>query len=187
MASLPMLPRTAFIALTTSALLLAGRTTQAQVNAPTFSKNYFVTGDVVVSGVALKGTGSKGFATGQITVTATAMPADAEPVAAFLYWMTVVSDTDRSGALAGVQFKGHNIATLSKVLNPLGTSPCWSSGGGTGSSGGGKRMVLGRADVLRYLDRDRIGRPIATGSHTVRLPDSGKAGNSIPFTLGASL
>src|SRR3954463_4373713 len=178
-----MLPTTAFIALTASALLMAAGTAQAQVNAPTFSKNYFVTGDVVVSGVALKGTGSSGFATGQITVPATAMPADAEPIAAFLYWMRVVSDTDRSGALAGAQFKGHNIATLSKVLNPLGTSPCWSSGGGTGSSGGAKRMVLGRADVLRYLDRDSIGRPIATGSHTVRFPDSGKGGNSIPFTL----
>src|SRR3954467_13448409 len=142
MSSLRVLPTTAFIALTTSALLLAGQTAQAQVNAPTFSKNYFVTGDVIVSGVALKGTGSKGFATGQITVPAAAMPANAEPIAAFLYWMTVGSDTDRAGALAGAQFKGHNIASLSKVLNPLGTSPCWSSGGGTGSSGGAKRMVL---------------------------------------------
>src|SRR3954470_11894358 len=101
MPSPPMLPTTAFIALTASALLLAGGTAQAQVNAPTFSKNYFVTGDVVVSGVALKGTGSKGFATGKITLPAAAMPAHSEPIAAFLYWMTVVSDTDRAGALAG--------------------------------------------------------------------------------------
>ena len=43
-------------------------------NTLTFFKNYFVTGDVVAYGVALKGTGTGGFATNQIS-----FPDDGEP------------------------------------------------------------------------------------------------------------
>ncbi len=60
-------------------------------NTPTFFQNYIVTGDYVAFGVGLKGTGSAGFATGGITVPAGTVPPLATPVAAFLYWSTVVS------------------------------------------------------------------------------------------------
>ena len=88
----------------------------------------------------------------------------------------------------GAQFRSHdlNSSVITTVLNPTGSSPCWSSGGGIGSSNGSKRMIVRRADVLRFLDLDPSGRTIIGGTHAIRLPDSG-GGNQVPFTLGASL
>src|SRR5437879_11178315 len=76
----------------------------AQQGALSFYKNYFVTGDYVVGGVGLRGIGDiTGFASGIIKIPDTqypsakvpgavasgAVPAEADIVAAFLYWQTV--------------------------------------------------------------------------------------------------
>jgi len=172
----------------TLALAQAQAPAPAAPNVPVFSKNYFVTGDYLVSGVGLKGKGgADGFARDSIVVAATALPDNAEPVAAFLYWASVVTQSNKSAGLTGAQFNGQDIATLTKVLNPLGTSPCWSSGGATGSPDGSKQMIYHRADVLRYLNHDATGRLVAPGTYQVKLPDSGSTGNEVTFTLGASL
>src|SRR5499426_449166 len=70
-------------------------------------KNYFVTGDYVAAGVALEDTGVGGRATGTITIDPAAIPADAEIVAAYLYWLSVSSSgAPSSSALTGAKFKG---------------------------------------------------------------------------------
>src|SRR5215475_3817662 len=59
------------------------------------ANNYFVTGDYVIGGVGLRGSGVNGIATGQIQIpdpaqpNSTSVPAGADVVAAFLYWETV--------------------------------------------------------------------------------------------------
>ena len=105
-------------------------------NAPTVRDTYVLTGDYVAFGVPLKGTGQNGLATGAIVIPPNTVPADATAVAAFLYWGTVMASSDLTAGLAGAEFKGHDISPFTTILNPLGTSPCWSSGGGTGGAGG---------------------------------------------------
>src|SRR3954468_20060378 len=123
------------------ALLLAQPVGYAQADALSFFKNYFITGDYVVSGVGLRGrgglAGKPGIAQGQISIAG--VPRKAEIVAAFLYWQAVSKDTlgPDSGS-AGATFDGYPLTTpdgsIAKVLLSAGTSPCWSSGGGTGAS-----------------------------------------------------
>lgn len=165
--------------------LLVTRPAAAQ-NGMSFFNNYFITGDVVVAGVGFKGTGAGGFATRTITVPA--LPANATPIAAFLYWGTVVPNISSPAGTVGAQFRGNSLdnPVITKLLNPSGTSPCWSTGGGTGESQGAKRLFYFRADVLRFFPLDSNGRPVAAGNHTVTLADSG-SGNQTPFTVGASI
>src|SRR6266852_4969808 len=87
----------------------------AQTTPPlTLSNNYFVTGDYVVAGVGLRGTGNTttNLATGMInmpdpnSVPSTGVPAGADIVAALLYWETVESNIP--GAITGKHgFFGH--------------------------------------------------------------------------------
>jgi hypothetical protein len=188
-------------ALVLAAVLLLAPAAQAQ-NALSFFKNYFVTGDYVVGGVGMRATGVGGFATGTISMSGTsAVPvANADILAAFLYWETVETPNSGSG-VTGAQFRGNDISGLAKQLNPLGTSPCWSSGGGTGGSGGAHKLFVYRADVLRFLpvgtvpNQPGFGRTLVNDSdlkaqgqafHQVVLPDAG-SGNNVPSTAGASL
>ena len=124
------------------------------------------------------------------------VPANTELVAAFLYWQVVTSDGADSGA-RGATFDGQILSSpglpltstegpLAVVGDPYGTSPCWSSGGATGSSGGSKKTYTYRADVLRFLPVGADGRQQVNGPHTVQVPDSGTS-NSTPRALGASL
>ena len=160
-----------------------------------FFKNYFVTGDYVVAGVGLWGRGVNGVATGSITIGG--VPTDAEVLAAFLYFQVVTSDGPETGA-GRATFNGHLLSvpgppaiptpggTLAAIGNPFGTSPCWSEGGGTGSSGGSKKTYLYRVDVKRFLPIGSDGRHFVNRAHTVQLPDTGNS-NSTPKALGASL
>src|SRR5829696_7648130 len=76
----------------------------AQTNAPTFSKDYLVTGDYLVAGIGLKGTGgADGFTTKNIVIDSATVPAGAEPIAAFLYWATVVPQNNKAAALVGAK------------------------------------------------------------------------------------
>src|SRR5882724_9247732 len=97
-----------------------------------FFENIFVTGDYVVAGVGLRGLGGQngspaGLATGAINVTG--IPADADVVAAFLYWEEVSSSGlgPDSGAL-NATFDSHLLSSadgaFSKVLSMAGTAPC---------------------------------------------------------------
>ena len=164
--------------------LLAARPLQAQETL-TFFKNYFVTGDYTVGGVALRGTGVSGIAKGNIPIAG--VPATADILAALLYWQTVT--TANTGVnLSGAKFRGESIGGLAKVVNPSGSAPCWSSGGATGSSNGAHVMISYRADVLRFLGVDpATGKLQVNTSHPVELPDSGATGNTVPSTGGATL
>src|SRR5262249_617396 len=149
-------------------------------------KNYFVTGDYVSAGVALANTGVGGFATGTITIDPASIPADAETVAAYLYWLTVSSSgTPAPGAINGARFDGNDIGNIAVLLKPAGDSPCWSGGGGTGSSNGSKKIWSYRADVLRFFPRRRPAdrtQPVTVevgGAHSVQLPDAGGS-NKLP-------
>src|SRR5262245_20885731 len=156
-------------------------------------KNHFVTGDYVAAGVALENTGVGGRATGTITIDPAAIPANAEIVAAYLYWLSVSSSgAPNSSAISGAKFKGNDIGDIAVLLNPQGSAPCWSDGGGTGSSNGSKAIWSYRADVLRFFPRrrpaehnERVSVDVG-GAHTVQLPDAGGS-NQLPSALGAGL
>ena len=179
---------------------------QAQAQNPPlkFFNNFFLPGgDYVVAGVGLERKGDRtGLATGNIvlipdvpdTPEIEGVPAGARVVAAFLY-AQVVSAVDADAGMAGATFQadGAELVTLSspdgsralgQVLNPSGTAPCWSSGGGTGG-GGVKRTYNYRFDILRTFNAVD-GNPQVNGTHTVQLPDLGTP-NSTPRALGASI
>ena len=94
-------------------------------------------------------------------------------------------------------FRGWPIEHVAELLNPQGTTPCWSSGGGTGSSNGAHKLLSYRLDALRFLERelDKDGKPTGrrlvndeelNQRHIIELPDSG-VGNQAPLASGASL
>lgn len=144
-----------------------------------FFKNYFVTGDYAVAGVGLRGTGdASGFGRG--TIQMSGIPNDAVVVAAFLYWETIESTPAPSSSDAF--FQGYSIQG-----KPVGTgsSPCWSSGGGTGSSNGSKTLRVYRADVGPNMVINGAFR--TNGSYEVRVHDSGSNGAGTPLAEGASL
>jgi hypothetical protein len=162
-----------------------------------FFKNYFVTGDYVVGGVGLRGQGGlngspAGIATGWIRTSGAPEDAAGHPtadiLAAFLYWQAVTKDGTGNAGVAGATFgpwaaslpgtpsAGIPLNTeagpLGKILG-TGTPPCWSSGGGTGSSGGAHLTYTYRTDVLRFLDIDETtGKYKVNGYYQVQLPDS---------------
>jgi hypothetical protein len=169
---------------------LAAQPARAQ-NALNYFKNYFVTGDYVAVGVGLQHTGVNGLATGTLTVDPSQIPANAEVVAAHLYWQTISSSgTPDPSVLQGAKFKGNDISKIAVLLSPTGSSPCWSGGGATGG-GGSKSTWSFRADVQRFFPRVRPANPNepvqvkVTGSHTVTLPDMGGS-NQLPSARGWS-
>jgi hypothetical protein len=153
-------------------------------------RNYIVTGDYVVGGVGLRGTGINGFAIGTITipdpnsVPSTGVPPGADIVAAYLYWETVESS---QAAFAGQQGFFNGYAITGTLLGNPNAPVSWSSGGCSGASNGAKTMRTYRADVRPYLHMDSNGEYVGNGAYQVRLADSGSNGGGTPLTLGASL
>ncbi len=208
-------------ALVLAAVFLCGSPAQA-TDALRFFKNYFVTGDYGVGGIALRGQGvpnadvqaitqalapgtavpSK-YATG--TIHMSGVPSNADILAAYLYWMSLESTENPSSSL-GV-FRG--VGIVGKQISPNGTLACWGSGGGAGTTSGGQKLRVYRADVLRQLPvkLDSNGNPVSKRLvndadllsngfplHTVSLPDSGgggtqspSSGNQATYTEGVSL
>ena len=193
------------------ALLLAFGFAQPALaqNAPSLvlTNNYFVTGDYVVGGW-VKTSSDGTFSTGRISIpdtvkqpfpqagVPTTVPAGADIVAAFLYWETVQSSN--AGAATGAQgFFGpvNNDGSVSSYAitgtflpSPTPNAPTsWSSGGCSGSSQGSKTIQAYRADVRPFLPLGANGKIQANGSYQVKLADTGSNGNTIPFTLGATL
>jgi len=133
-----------------------------------FFKNYFVTGDYVVGGVGIRGTGvldtkTQGitqssdsfYATGTIHMNgvpgyvANGVPQQADIVAAYLYWETIATSTADPTVLAQGTFRGLKI--VGTQIAAAGTLACSGSGGGNGNQTGAQTLFVYRADVLRYL------------------------------------
>jgi hypothetical protein len=165
-----------------------------------FSRGYLITGGYVVGGVNLApASGGGGFLTGTINMSGTnhEVPANADILAAFLYWGSVTTNISQA---AGAQFRGSpltNVKATSVDLTPEAAS-CWTSGGGAGAL---YTMTMFSADVLHLLPIQKdvndqpAGRRIVNDTdlekygyalHTVTLPESG-TGNQVPSSPGASL
>jgi hypothetical protein len=162
-----------------------------------FAKSYTVTGNYVVGGVDLKpDTKAQGFLNGTIPISG--VPANADVLAAFLYWETLSTNIAQ---VDGATFRGQPVTAVkatSQVLDTA-TAQCFTSGKGGASAT--YTVTEFRADVLRLLPAqlDSNGKP--TGRrivndtdllnsglplHAVKLPDGG-TGNLTPQSPGASL
>lgn len=151
-----------------------------------FFNNFFVTGDYVVGGVALRGAGVNGYATGTISipdansVPATGVPPGADIVAAYLYWQTVESALNK---YAGQQGYFNGYAITGAVLGNPNTPQSWGLSFCTGWFPLFKAIRSYRADVRPYLRLDANGHV----QGVVRLADTGSNWGVPPQTLGASL
>ena len=111
-----------------------------------FSKGFLVTGNYAVGGVDVDPkTTANGVVTG--TVSMSGVPANAEILAAYLYWEMISTDIAQ---VNGARFRGSPVTVVKASSTPLNpsTSACWSSGGGGGAT---YTMTMFRADVLRLL------------------------------------
>jgi len=170
-------------------------------------KNYFVTGDYVVGGW-VKGASDGKLTTGTIAIPDTIpnsgkqpvqagvvsqIPVGADIVAAYLYWQTVESTNVGSQTGVNGTFNGYAIAGVNLPLANPNAPTSWSGGGCAGNNNGSKTIHVYRADVKPYLPVDltsgspTFGNVLANTSYTVKLADTGTNGNTVPFTLGASL
>ena len=135
-----------------------------------FKNNWFLTGDYVVGGVGLRGIGVNGLATG--TVNIAGVPANADIIAAYLYWETLGNGQNGTfqpqGSTQTNNISGTALGAVASPCSPLPT------------------ITVYRADVLQYFPRDNNGRQLVNGGHIVSLPDSGSQ-TAAPSTEGASL
>src|SRR5262245_20968815 len=117
-----------------------------------YSKGYLITGNYVASGVNLTEQDNpidqNGFSTGTIHISG--VPADADIVAAYMYFETITLSTDLSET-SGIQFRGETVllndlmaVKKSSQLLTGSTASCWSSGLPLS-------MTMVRVDVLRWL------------------------------------
>ena len=188
------LAKAAAVAWLAVVLLLIPRAAMAQdANPLPFAESYTVTGNYVVSGVDLQPQSKgSGFVTGTIPIGG--VPANADVLAAFLYWETIAPSTTLTH---GAQFRGQPVRVWKASTKRLdaNTAQCW-TGGGTPQF-----VTMFRADVLRLLPMQRDEHGNATGRrlvsdadllkqghalNTVTLPEVG-TGNRIPQSAGASL
>jgi hypothetical protein len=170
-------------------------------DALSYSKGFLLTGNYIASGVDLTEQANpidaNGFSTGTIHING--VPADADIVAAYLYWETITVTSNLSDA-AGAKFRGETIllddmkaVKQSRQALTGSTASCWSSGVPL-------TLTMFRADVLRWLPirLDKDNKPsgkrlvndadlIAHGLpfHQVTLPV--RSGNQVPESAGASL
>jgi hypothetical protein len=172
-----------------------GQAQSGSADALPYSTGYLITGDYVAAGVDTTAATEPGFATGTIHVSG--VPANADILAAFLYW-EVVYELDSQ--LAGVKFRGAPVPAARKAVPPLTqATPCFASGS--------VKIAMFRADVLPFLPVQRDAAGDKTGKrlvndadlsanidpdtgqpyplHTVRLPQAN--GNNTPESAGASL
>src|SRR5262249_18492079 len=115
-------------------------------------------GDYAAAGVGLRGKGSG-------VINMTSVPANAEIIAAFLYWETL--GDGQNGTFRGNPITGSVLGTA--------PSPCWPE----------SSITVYRADVRALLPTQN-GMIVANGSYSVAFPDSSDFGMA-PSTEGASL
>ena len=128
-----------------------------------FAKSFLVTGNYVVGSVDLAAKNkTDGFVTA--TIPMSGVPANADVLAAYLYWETISSTTAQ---LNGAKFRGSPITVAKATTKPLTkeTSPCWCS-----DFEHSRTMTMFRADVLRFLpiQKDAQGNPTGRCSSTTR-------------------
>ena len=185
-------------------LLVTQAGTYAQVpgsDALPYARGYLVTGNYVAGSVdlteELHPPDVNGFSTGIIPMTG--VPADADIVAAYLYWETIAPVADPTLA-AGVKFRGHELLLNDVVGVKANSAPLIGSTASCWSSGSPLAMIQFRADVLRFLpirldkNDQPTGKRLVNDSdltahelplNTVSLPT--RNGNQIPESAGASL
>ena len=175
------------------AALLAQVPGHAQVQAPDalpYSSGYLVTGDYVAGGVDVTSANAvNGFVTG--TIPMSGVPANAEILAAFLYWESIYADPSQ---ITGVKFRGIPLPAI-KASSQLLTkdTPCLATGSNL-------TMSMFRADVLPFLPVQEDAAGLKNGRrlvndadlqangwalNTVTLPEAN--GNQVPESAGASL
>ena len=111
-----------------------------------YAKSYTVTGNYVVGGVDLQpATMSTGFLTG--TIPMSGVPANADILAAFLYWETISTNPAQ---VDGVKFRGQPVTVVKTREEGLTSelSQCFTSGAGPKAT---HTLNMYRADVLRLL------------------------------------
>src|SRR6266849_3441070 len=178
---------------------------QNGTNPLTLTNNYFVTGDYVVAGwqkdltTPIQTINGVPYVTGRIRIPDTvqaiatgvpspSVPPGADIVAAFLYWETVEDTSQfpphpgRIGFLNGYAITGSFLPTATS-----GSPSSWSSGGCSGSGNGSKIIQAYKADVRPFLPLDANGKIQGNGAFQIKLSDAGSNGNTVPFTLGATL
>src|SRR4051812_4911869 len=145
------------VAFTAFAILCATGARSARAadgDALPYAKGYLLTGNYVAGGVDLapqsKG---NGFLTG--TIPMSGVPANADILAAYLYWETISSKISQ---VDGVLFRGSPVAVVKATSRALTgpTAACWSGGSDL-------TLTAFRADVLRYLPQQKDANGIPTG------------------------
>ncbi len=190
--------QTAAFVLALAALLTqaGGRAASPSTDALSFSKGFLVKGNYVVGGVDMAtGVSSNGFVTG--TIPMSGVPANADILAAYLYWETISSSASQ---LTGAKFRGTDVAfakVADKALD-FSTALCWFPGAKSGTA---YTMTMFRANVIDLLPRqldandNPIGRVLVNDTdlakygfskHTVTLQDKGQA-LQLPQSAGATL
>src|SRR6185312_1867060 len=191
-------PRPACLAVLTLAVLLtqtvghaASTALSTDIDPLAYSKGYLLTGNYAVGGVDVtSASASRGFVTGTISMSR-AVPANADILAAFLYWETVSAS---DAQVNGVKFRGQPLVAVKTTSKSVGkNAACFSSGSNL-------TLTEFRADVLRLLPPQLDGNMQPTGKrlvndedlaangfgpHTVTLPQAN--GNLAPESAGASL
>ena len=153
------------------ALLLQPGAARPSAQAPSLKhfKNFFLTGDYVVSGTSLwrKGVGGRA----SETIEVKGVPDNVDIVAAYLYLQT--AEVGQWSGIDHARFNGIDLgagkASVAKALNwDAATPPCWSV-----AWGGSRRLVTYRADVLRFLPIGSNGKTRVNGTHAIEVPDFG--------------
>jgi len=172
----------------------AAQTPVQQATLPWFH-TYNIPGNYAVGGVDLVSLSlQNGLRTRKILM-GNQVPANAEILAAFLYWETMWRGQPEvlEGLRGQVKFRGKEVTAIKSTTQPL-TAGCR-------VNGNGEWLSIMRADVLRLLplqldeNGSVTGRRVVNdaeltarnlGPHTVTLPDSGSV-NFVPQSAGASL
>jgi hypothetical protein len=161
-----------------------------------YARGFLVTGNYVVAGVDLPragGTATLNFS----NAGGNAVPADAEIVAAFLYWETIQPQAGQGFPTAAFRGRPIDVAKASRLTSLPGTgASCW------GSSGSATALLtVYRADVLHMLPKHYDAADKWTGRylvndadllshnlphHSISLPQQG-TGNRTTTSAGASL
>ncbi|HMJ84258.1 MAG TPA: hypothetical protein VK504_13855, partial [Vicinamibacterales bacterium] len=162
-----------------------------------YSTGFLVTGNYVVGAVDVEGQSTNGVATG--TILMAGVPANADILAAYLYWETI----DLPGSLnlnpltTPVKFRGQPVTDANVKVVKGSSVP--GIGASCYSSGTPLTLTMFRADVLHLLKSDpNVKKPERRlvndadlqangfGLNTVTLPEAGN-GNNTPQSAGASL
>ena len=156
-----------------------------------YSRGFLVTGDYTIAGVDFTSQANpivNGFSTGTLSVSD--VPADADIVAAYLYWEEIFTASPGMIPAAGIKFRDSAISPTAIKASSfrLASNPatCWGAAGTSGAT-----VADFRADVL-YLLPKRLdstgqwtGKYYANGTHNVTLPEIN--GNKAVQTAGATL